>query len=87
MLHKVIQVDLPGGLRNKAAAQFVQTAGRFDAQLTIEKGNSKVNAKSIMGVLALGINDGESLHIIANGDDAKEALQALTELFQSGELK
>lgn len=84
MLHKVIKVKSPGGLRSKAAALFVQTASRFDSQLTIEKGNKKVNAKSIMGVLSLGIDHGESVHLIANGEDAKQALQTMAELVEGG---
>ncbi len=84
MLHKIIRVDFPEGMRSKAAALFVQTASRFEAQLTIEKGNKKVNAKSIMGVLSLGINQGENMHVIATGEDAKEALQSLTELVEGG---
>ena len=83
MGHKVLKINAAGGLRAKAAALFVQTASQFSSQIIIEKGNKKVNAKSIMGTLSLAINEGESVHILANGEDEKEALRALAELVQT----
>ena len=80
MVHKVIKINTEGGLRAKTASLFVQTASQFSSQIIIEKGNKKVNAKSIMGTLSLAIGEGESTHVLANGDDEKEALKALTEL-------
>lgn len=82
MVHKVLKINAEGGLRAKVAALFVQTASQFSSQIIIEKGNKKVNAKSIMGTLSLAINEGESIHILANGDDEKEALRALAELVE-----
>lgn len=80
MVHKVLKIDNEDGLRSKSAAMFVQEASKFQSQIIIEKGNKKVNAKSIMGLLSLGVNEGESIHVIANGDDEKEALAALASL-------
>lgn len=82
MVHRVLKIDIANGLHSKLAADFVQLAGKFSAQIIIEKGNKKVNAKSIMGLLSLGVKQGESIHIIATGDDEKEALLALTQLIQ-----
>lgn len=82
MVHKVLKINTKGGLRAKTASLFVQTASQYTSQIIIEKGNKKVNAKSIMGTLSLAINEGESIHIVANGDDEKEALRALAELVE-----
>ncbi len=82
MVHKVLKIDNEEGLRSKPAAMFVQTASKYSAQIIIEKGNKKVNAKSIMGMLSLGVSQGESIHIVVNGDDEKEALTALTKLIK-----
>ena len=62
------------------AALFVQVASRYDSQILIECENKKVNAKSIMGVLSLGIKKGESIYVLANGKDERAALQALEDL-------
>ena len=58
MIHKVLTIQNPEGLRARPAAQFVQLASGFSSQMLIEKGNKKVNAKSIMGVLSLGVGQG-----------------------------
>jgi phosphocarrier protein len=68
------------GLHARPAALFVQTAGKFLSDITVEKGDKKVNAKSIMGIMALGVSQGEEITIIARGEDEKEAIEALVEL-------
>jgi len=80
MLYKELVIQNQEGLKSKAAALFVQTASRYESQILIECENKKVNAKSIMGVLSLGIKNGESIYVLANGKDEKEALAALEEL-------
>lgn len=77
MLYKEITVQNSEGLKSRPAALFVQTASRFDSQILIECENKKVNAKSIMGVLSLGIRQGDDIFVLANGKDEKEALAAL----------
>lgn len=84
MLYKEITVKNPDGLKARPAALFVQVASRFESQILIESGNKKVNAKSIMGVLSLGIKCGESVFVLANGRDEKQALNALYELTENG---
>ena len=83
MIRKVLEVNNKEGLRARAAAIFVQTASKFQSLIIIEKGNKKINAKSIMGVLSLGVVQGENIHISADGADEKEALKALQELVAS----
>lgn len=80
MVRKVIEIKNEDGLRARAAAIFVQTASKFHSLITIEKGNKKINAKSIMGVLSLGVVPGENIHVSANGPDEKEAVAALAKL-------
>ncbi len=68
------------GLHARASAQFVKTAGRFRAEITVETGAQHVNGKSIMGLLLLAAAQGTTLRLFAVGDDAPEALEALVVL-------
>lgn len=68
------------GIHARPAALFVKTAGKFDAEITIEKDGSKVSGKSIMGLLTLEGHQGAKLRVHANGHDADKALAALQEL-------
>ena len=70
------------GLHARAAAQFVQTAGRFQAEITVETGRRKVNGKSIMGLLLLGAAQGTTLALRAAGEDGPAALEALATLVE-----
>ncbi len=71
------------GLHARAAAQFVKTAGRFQAEITVEAGRQKVNGKSIMGLLLLGAAQGTTLTLRAAGEDGPAALQALEALVEA----
>jgi phosphocarrier protein len=68
------------GLHARASAQFVKTAGRFRAEITVEVGSQQVNGKSIMGLLLLAAAQGTSLTLRARGEDAPLALEALVAL-------
>lgn len=70
------------GLHARAAAQFVKTAGRFKAEITVEVGRQKVNGKSIMGLLMLAAAQGTTLRLRAAGEDGSAALQALAGLVE-----
>jgi phosphocarrier protein len=70
------------GLHARASAQFVKTAGRFRAEITVEAGSQHVNGKSIMGLLLLAAAQGTTLRLRAAGVDAPEALDALTALVE-----
>jgi len=72
------------GLHARPAAEFVKMAGRFTAEITVEKDGLKVNGKSIMGVLMLAAERGSELHIRAEGDDASDAVVALAGLVGRG---
>jgi phosphocarrier protein len=71
------------GLHARAAAQFVKTAGRFKAEITVESGRQKVNGKSIMGLLMLAAAHGTTLLLRATGQDGPAALQALEDLVEA----
>jgi phosphotransferase system HPr (HPr) family protein len=80
MQAKELTINSEDGLRASKAAMFVQVAGRFNSRILVEKGNKKINAKSIMGVLSLGVKQGEKIYIFANGDDEEEAVAAIEKL-------
>lgn len=68
----------------RPAAEFVKVAGRFTANIRVEKDGLEVNGKSIMGVLMLAAEHGSSLRLIAEGADAADALEALSDLVGRG---
>lgn len=71
------------GLHARAAAQFVRTAERFQAEITVALGRHKVNGKSIMGLLMLAASQGAALTLRAEGEDGSAALQALADLVEA----
>ena len=70
-------VSVTASLESRPAALFVQTAGRFSSEIHISMDNKTVNAKSIMGIISLGILDGQEVTITAEGDDASQAVDEL----------
>lgn len=85
--HKTVKVTHPDGLRARSAALFVAAASRFQSQIIVEVGNKKINAKSIMGVLSLGVTEGEDISIHAKGADEGEAIAALETIAEGGQLE
>ncbi len=83
MQAKELTITNADGLRASKAAMFVQVAGGFSSQIFVEKGNKKINAKSIMGVLSLGVKQGEKIYIFANGKDEQDAVTAIEKLVNS----
>ena len=71
------------GLHARPASKFVQIANNYRCEIYIEKDNTKVNAKSIMGVMTLGASKGTKITIIADGLEEEKALKALSELIES----
>ena len=72
------------GLHARPATFFIQKANSFKSSIWVEKGDRKVNAKSLLGVLSLGITKGMTIKLIADGSDENAALDALEELINSG---
>lgn len=72
------------GLHARPATFFIQKANTFKSSIWIEKDDRKVNAKSLLGVLSLGIAKGMTVTLIADGQDENAALDALISLVQDG---
>lgn len=71
------------GLHARPATFFIQKANEFKSSIWVEKDERRVNAKSLLGVLSLGIVKGTAINLIADGPDEKEAVEALIELISS----
>lgn len=83
MTQKAIEIKLRNGLEARPVAVLVQVASKYDSSVYIAAGDKKVNAKSIMGMMSLGLNNGESIVVMADGSDEKAALEDI-ESFLSG---
>lgn len=68
------------GLHARPASMFVQTASKFNSDISVQHEDTVANAKSILTVLTLGVHKGHQITIAAEGEDADEALKALEEL-------
>lgn len=84
-MEKEVVIRSKQGLHARPAALFVQLANKFDADITIVKGDQEVNGKSIMGILTLAAEKGARVKIIAEGHDAQEAIEQLIELISKDE--
>ena len=85
MSQKRLTISNDEGLQSRSAALLVQVASKFTANLWIEHGSKRVNAKSIMGVLSLKLRKGDSFIISATGSDEEDAVAAITRLIEKGE--
>lgn len=75
MTKKEIKIQLASGLEARPVALLVQVASQFESEIHIQSGERTVNAKSIMGMMTLGLDMGESVVVIANGVDEAEAVK------------
>ena len=82
MYSKDVMVQI--GLHARPATFFIQKANEFRSSIWIEKEERRVNAKSLLGILSLGIIGGTQIKIIADGADEQAAVNALVELVESG---
>ena len=82
MFSKEVVVRCESGLHNRQATYFVQKANEFDSSIWLESGNRKMNAKSLLGIMSLGIVTGAVVNLSASGNDAEEAVNALETLLQ-----
>ncbi|MBQ6799385.1 MAG: HPr family phosphocarrier protein [Oscillospiraceae bacterium] len=80
MYMKETIVKCESGLHNKQATYFIQKANDFKATIWVEVENRRINAKSLLGVLSMGITTGTEVSLIAEGPDEEEAVEALTEM-------
>ena len=84
MYSKDVMVQNQVGLHARPATFFIQKANEFRSSIWIEKEERRVNAKSLLGILSLGIIGGTQIKIIADGADVQAAVNALVELVESG---
>ena len=82
MFNKEVIVRCESGLHNRQATYFVQKANEFECSIWLESGNRKMNAKSLLGIMSLGIITGATVTLTAMGPDAEEAVNALEVLLQ-----
>lgn len=82
MYSKEIVVRCESGLHNKQVTYFVQKANEFKSSIWLESDNRKMNAKSLLGIMSLGIVTGVTVTLVASGPDEVEAVDALEELLQ-----
>ena len=83
MFSKEVEVLNQAGLHARPATFFIQKANEFKSSIWVEKDERKVNAKSLLGVLSLGITKGTTINVIADGVDEEEAVVALVNLIAS----
>lgn len=84
MIQKSMTVQLDNGLEARPVAVFVQVASQYESVVYVEVDGKKVNAKSIMGMMSLGLDSGETLTVVAEGADESDAV-AHIERFLSGQ--
>ena len=79
MIKKPITINLSTGLEARPVAQLVQVASQFNSEIHVEIGEKKVNAKSIMGMMCLGLDAGEKVTVSVEGVDEEEAMKGIEE--------
>ncbi len=82
MFNKEVVVRCESGLHNHQATYFVQKANEFESSIYLESGSRKMNAKSLLGIMSLGIVTGSVITLSATGCDEQAAVEALELLLQ-----
>ncbi|MDD6208585.1 MAG: HPr family phosphocarrier protein [Clostridiales bacterium] len=75
MLSEKMKIMIPTGLEARPVALLVQVASQYDSNIYVQYEEKRVNAKSIMGMMSLGLSAGEEVTVTANGDDEAEAMK------------
>ena len=83
MISKEITIRLENGLEARPVAMLVQVASKYDSSVYLEAGEKRVNAKSIMGMMSLGLDTGEKVNVVMDGADEAAALEDI-EKYLSG---
>lgn len=86
MITEKIKLQLKNGLEARPAALFVQIASKYESHISIIVQEKKVNAKSIMGMMSLGTIKGAEMELLIDGEDEKEAMEALVKFLSTEEL-
>lgn len=75
MTQKVVEIKLQNGMEARPVAMLVQVASKYDSKIYLETIGKRVNAKSIMGMMSLGLDWGETVTVTADGTDETEAVK------------
>ncbi len=85
MTKKEITIQLPSGLDARPVAMLVQIASQYESEIHFENEGKTVNAKSIMGMMTLGLDTGEKVTVTADGSDEQEAVKNIEEYLSKAE--
>ncbi len=85
MITRSMDVRIPQGLDPSTIALFIQIASQYESSVYVEVDNKKVNAKSLMGMMTLGIPEGGVIDVIADGDDENQAIDHIEKYLMSSE--
>ena len=77
MTKETVIVGLPRGMESRPVAILVQIASQYQAKIYLECGNRRVNAKSIMGMMTLGLAEGAHVKVTADGSDEESAIEGI----------
>ena len=83
MTEKLITISNRAGIHARPAALLVQTTKDFSCNIYLQKGNDRINAKSIIGIITLGAAYGTEIKVIADGEDEQTAVDTIVRLFES----
>ena len=84
MIQRDVQITNNSGLHARPATFFIQKANTYRSGIWVVKDDRKVSAKSLLGVLSIGIAKGMTITLVADGDDEKSAIDGLVELIETG---
>ena len=84
MISKSMTINIQKGLEARPVALLVQVASQYESSIYVEIQEKKVNAKSIMGMMTLGLSAGESVVVSAEGEDEAEAIENIEKYLSSG---
>lgn len=84
MISSKVVINCPAGLDSKAAALLVQKVSKFSSSIWLEKGERRANAKSLLGLLSLGVEKHATISVIADGEDEETAVKEISEYFSTG---
>lgn len=84
MITKDITIDVKGGGETSHAAVLVQLASKYNSSVYINQDSRKFNAKSIMGMMALGVINGDTITVTADGSDEEDAMESIATYLSSG---
>ena len=77
MIRKPMTVQLASGLEARPVAVLVQVASQYESKIYVEIDNKKVNAKSIMGMMSLALQEGDEVTVVAEGEDEEKAAEGI----------